>query len=90
MFPEKDEEEECIFVGPIQGYYMVGNDIKSLTNVEAADCKKACEEETSFKCLAFDYNKVSRKCNLQAKNRHDGKLTAHASLDFYERRCNGE
>ena len=87
---EEEEEEEmmnCKWIGPIQNSYLHGNDLKTLTNVLAPDCMKACEQEASFKCVSFDYIYSQRKCMLSNVDRSKAKLTIAANYQFYERDC---
>ena len=76
-------------MGPIKGHYVPSQDSKTLTGIEIDDCKKACEDQTTFKCISFDYYVAVKYCYLQAVDRHSAILTAHAAFDYYERRCDG-
>ena len=89
--PDKDDEVEkdCVWLGPIENFYISGNDAKTLYTISLEDCKKACEDETSFDCISFDYYVSVKYCYLSKIDRHDVTLSSSTAYHYYERRCEG-
>ena len=48
-----------------------GHNNKSLEDVSALECMRACINERGFKCVSFDYNKNEMKCDLSDKRATD-------------------
>jgi hypothetical protein len=43
---------------------IVGNTLKTLSNVSADECRKACKSTTTSYCLSFDYHTTHNSCEL--------------------------
>ena len=69
---------------PVKGYYISGNDKKTLTNYNLEYCKYECEHAQEFKCISFDFRPAYRTCYLQEVNRNGAILTVSASYEYYE------
>jgi hypothetical protein len=77
----------CVWLDPVAGYVVSGQDKKVVYNVEVDECKTACEAETTFSCYSFDY-RSDKTCFLQSKDRYSTKLVANAGfVGYYERNC---
>jgi hypothetical protein len=86
-----DEEETgptCNWVGPYTGKYMSGNDWKTLTGVDLAQCKKACEDYEG--CRGFDHYVAARYCYLNKYNRHQQVLSSSSAYNYYELECDSK
>ena len=83
-------QPECVWVGPIKYNRVWERNAKTLENVLPPDCMNACNEETSFDCVSFDYVYDSRLCHLQKVDRSDVVLTFGEHAQYYEKDCNRE
>lgn len=83
-----DAGTRCTWVGPINNYYLHGNDQKTIKDVLASDCMRLCQEETSFDCVSFDYNYLARTCYLSIYGRFTHKLSMSGTYQYYELDCN--
>ena len=82
--------EECKWEVPMQERALPGLNKKTLSAKTVDECKKECEEEETFNCVSFDYNRASRFCYLQMNNRYDAAVGVSRGYDYYERNCHGK
>ncbi|XP_070544790.1 plasminogen-like isoform X2 [Ptychodera flava] len=88
-----DGSDETDCTSPLEDFRLIPD--KALLQNEAGyheltpeQCAKKCIEEMSFICRSFDYNKVTRDCDLSSKNRaQTGGLETVSGdpYDHYER-----
>merc|ERR1711976_275652 len=64
-----------------------GRNDKKISGSSVDQCKKACEEETSFQCKSFDFNKLFNFCHLSASTTNDAGLIWWFTYDYYEAKC---
>lgn len=82
--------DDCTWQGPYKNRYLSGYNTKTLNTVTENECKTACEEETDFHCLSFEYLISYRRCYLTYVNRGSGiTLTQSVQYSYYERNCEG-
>lgn len=60
------------------------NDDKVLLGKTAEECASACEQEASFPCRSFDYDRNNSKCYLSSAGAEDAALSAVNGFDFYQ------
>lgn len=47
------------------GYYLAGNDLRSLASKTVEQCKEACMQSRDYHCLSIDYRRKDSYCFLQ-------------------------
>ena len=84
------DEDTCHWLEVIEGRVVSGNDRVNLKNMDVAACKKACEEQETYKCMSFDYRPGTSECWLQTVDRFSARLTTSSTFNYYERDCRGQ
>ena len=51
------------------------------------ECKLACENEDTFRCMAFDYYKPSDECYMKTQDRFTDYIYESSSYDYFDRNC---
>ncbi|ELT94232.1 hypothetical protein CAPTEDRAFT_214176, partial [Capitella teleta] len=82
-----DYPDHCVWEAEMSGVLVSGNDLLTLTSKTVDECKKACEDESTFHCQSFDYHTATSKCFLSVASRYTTALVVHTSYSYYERNC---
>ena len=73
----------------VENYYVGGAIKRTIGSTTIEECKKACEEDTTFQCTSVNFYKAAKTCYLKDTDRYTTRLTASTLYDYYERNCRG-
>ena len=90
LLSARGEDANCRWLEPVEGKSISGLNKKTLNNMDVDDCKKACEDTDTYKCMSFDYRTTTRTCWLQAVDRFSARLSTYTTYQYYERSCQGQ
>ena len=72
---------------PNRGVYL--NASHTINDTHPGLCKKACEQETRFKCVSIEYRRGERFCHLNEEDRNSQVLIEKRWVDYYDMKCTG-
>ena len=80
-----DYPEKCEWEGPY-GAERMGVYKKTLSGMTIEGCKQACEDESTFHCMSFDFYN-GQYCYLSTESKYDRSTSVNAAYIYYERNC---